>query len=305
MEGRHGDFVLYESGAIGSLFIVQQSGRGELVVQQIDAPLPVWSKFKGTQELSKWIFSGAPDHTQWLVYEFDPHQQKLVETYSLTRRYWIEPFEVGLLERLFYRNGMPHVQERELKKIGPRSPQNGMDRRKVWVPPTLFWEEGSSLLSRNEMEVRRFDTQGTALDGYQVDIYYQKRWDDFLLPCWIEIGGTGAAGSRMAGKWMGRALLFPTKEVPKRMPLFLDGKWKKGDFFEVTLELPSYWKEWSLLLYPSNGTGPLCFPCKEEKKGRLTFDLSSFEPMESQKPYTARLACQRPAPYSFEIPCGI
>ena len=127
-------------------------------------------------------------------------------------------------------------------------------------------------------------------------IYYQSRWDDYPFPCWIEVSDTGVSGSRLSGKWMGRDFSPRLREVPKRHPHLQKVVLSASGQLQFFLISPSYWEGWSLLLQ-SEGKEAIYIPCTGNSGSGLVADLGQLSGH-----YTARLFCQKPTPYSLEVP---
>lgn len=257
LRGAPGDYSVTKQGSHLSLLLLRSLKNDVALFEEITVPYDQGKKITSWKE---WVQSYAPSHTSWITYEIDLKENTLLESYSFSKKGWIQITENHFLTSLLGLNFTPCTEE-EKKRIGPPPPPGEVDHRSLWVPPKIV---ESKKISTPKFDVynSRWPDDNTELALCKIEIYLDP---SFPFPYWIDIYSPHY-NMRVHTIDSGKGLISPQREIPRRDFSFITPLEERGLFYEITLASPPYYKNFKLFAIDLTGPAREIIPLEATQK---------------------------------------
>lgn len=208
-----GDFVVTAQGKSFTLLHIYSRTPELLTIEEITVPN---NRLAAGLSWRDWVSQGAPGSTSWLLYAINIATGKIEQSYSISKRGWIDLSQQGesFLPILLNLPFVP-VPEKERKRVGTPPDTGSPDWRKAWQPKMV--------VDRREIPNVKFEAwrthwpkDGSELSGRTIEIYLpqeeSQRYPSYF-PYWLQIkGAVGKANVRIIDS--GSKLLSPAPPIP-------------------------------------------------------------------------------------------
>jgi hypothetical protein len=211
-----GDYIVTAIDNNYTVLIVKEKFDHQMSIEEISIPaarlLNPRFRWAGWR---KWVESGSPGNTSWVMYTIHLPSGKMREYYSYTQNTWIDMATVDNFLTKLLTLRMVRVPSKDLKRVGPPPFAGAEDKRKYWYPTMTY--EGEILYNvAFEAWRTRWPRDCSEVSGKTITIYVpeeDKRYPSYF-PYWLEIKGMlGKAKIRMIDS--GREL-YSTRNPPQR-----------------------------------------------------------------------------------------
>lgn len=234
-----GTYVVTSQNQTTTLLHLHTKNGNQLLFEEISIP----SHQTQGIEWKKWPLRGAPGHTSWILYELDLDQNRITESYSLSRKSWVPTDEMEAFLIPLINLNLDFLSEELRMQKGPTQTPGKIDR-KPWGPPQVIHGEQ---VKDPEYDVYTtcWPYDNTDLAGKPLVLYFNKGKTNFPFPYWIQ-GREGAIKFKIRAVDSGTNMISLTTTIPRRPPVFIDSVKRQNGCVSLTLNIPTYYKHFSL-----------------------------------------------------------
>ncbi|NGX41115.1 MAG: hypothetical protein KR126chlam4_00951 [Candidatus Anoxychlamydiales bacterium] len=273
-EAKKGDFVVFEYNKLYSSLSVFEidTENNRVILEEIIIPKDSFDKKLSFRD---WIEKKANESTSWTMYEIDLSENKIIDTYSVSRNCFIDlKNQISITAKLLDLE-LNKLLDRDRKKIGPPPSVGEVDRRAFWQP--MKYIDGKRI-KRAKFNVYRsiWPDDSSELSLKRFDIYFDK---NFVFPYFIEVNN-GHMSYMIKGVDSGKNLKSSISFFPKRAAEITDLK-KKDDNLTIFVKNANQYKNFSLYAIDTSRKDKMIHPLEfeMEKEKDLVFlnvDLKIF-----------------------------
>lgn len=187
-EAKAGDYIVTAQGRLYTLLHVYSKEGNKLILEEINVP-------QSNIDLNnfswrKWVESGAPGNSSWVMYQVNLSDGTMSQPYSFSaNRFYLIPESDNFLTQLLNLK-MTLVPANERKKAGAPPDNGAPDWRPLWQPPLIF--EGRTIQNAffNAFKAR-WPRDNSELSGKVIVAYLPDSQQQVpsYFPYWLEVSG--------------------------------------------------------------------------------------------------------------------
>ncbi|NGX43977.1 MAG: hypothetical protein K1060chlam3_00135 [Candidatus Anoxychlamydiales bacterium] len=256
-EAKKGDFVIFEYNKLYSSLSVFEidTENNRVILEEITIPKESFDKKISFRD---WMEKKAKASTSWTMYEIDLDENKIIDTYSVSRNCFIDlKDQISITVKLLDLE-LKKLLDRDRKKIGPPPSSGEMDRRAFWQP--MKYIDGKRL-KRAKFDVYRsfWPEDSSELSLKRFDIYFD---ETFVFPYFIEVNN-GHMSYMIKGVDSGKDLKSAISFFPKRAAEITDMK-KQADILTIFVKNASHFKSFNLYAIDTSREDKVIHPLEFE-----------------------------------------
>lgn len=188
-KAQRGDYLVTAQHKNYTVLLIRSKDADNLSIDEIT--LPMGRKSLGKDfSWRKWVESGAPGNTCWVMYTIHLPSGSLKHAFSFTKNQWFTiPKSQDFLSTLL-NLPLKLIPERERKKVGPPPASDSTDRRSIWQPQMFVEGQQIKGVAFNAFRTR-WPKDGSELSGRIIEVYLPKDSDRYPahFPYWLQING--------------------------------------------------------------------------------------------------------------------
>lgn len=184
-----GDFIVVAQDKSYALLHINSRLQNKIVVEEIAITAERFAKLK--MGWKRWVESGAPGSSNWVMYIIDLNSGNISDYYSVMRKNWCAVSQSDIfLSKLLTLRFLP-VDTAERKRVGPPPPSDTpFDRRPLWQPKMIF--EGEEIAGvKFDLWRTVWPKDNSQLSGKQIEVFIPQENGRFpsYFPYWLQISG--------------------------------------------------------------------------------------------------------------------
>jgi hypothetical protein len=201
LKSQNGDYAVYEKNNHFSVILIKNINKKELLLEEI-------STDKKQHNWKEWVQKGALNSTSWTICSIDVVSGKIIESYSFSKRAWLNMSNEENLFLKLLNIEMKPLKKNLWRKIGP-PPTGDLDTRPTWYP-TLYMDGIITLNVSWEVYETIWPNDNTEFSNKTLNFYFVK--DLLYLPIWLQITTSYGMGILKAVD-CGHNMISPQKEI--------------------------------------------------------------------------------------------
>lgn len=184
MNARSGDYIVTEQAKTYSLLLIRLLTGSTLTLEEISIPEDKIDLKKTTWR--EWVKKRAPGNTSWIIYTIDLDKNKLINSYSYSKKGWLYIDESEYFFAKLLTLPLQRTPEDQKRRIGPPPLSGEVDNRSAWFPP-MFYEGKKVENAVFDTRYTKWPEDDSRLSGSIIDLYFDARNNLFPFPFWIEV----------------------------------------------------------------------------------------------------------------------
>ncbi|MBN4066690.1 hypothetical protein JYU14_01235 [Simkania negevensis] len=162
-----GDYVIIQQGETLTLLHIQNKTDNSILFEEVSAPAALLP-LPRTQQWESWLWSNAPGHTSWSLFEITLANTTAVKHYSFSRGTWLHAEEGSSFLSTLLSIPFEKIPPSQRRKTGSSTGVQS-ESSPIWQPPVYFqgerkeniyldawrgtWPKDSSPLSKKQIEI--------------------------------------------------------------------------------------------------------------------------------------------------------
>lgn len=184
-----GDFLVTAQNKNYSVLLIRNKDADTISIDEITLPMSRKPNDKNFT-WKKWLESGSPNNTCWVMYTIHLPSGSIKNTFSFTKNQWVSiPQSQNFLTTLLNLQLKP-IPESDRKKVGPPPASDSPDRRSVWQPPMIVDGQPIKGVVFDAWRTH-WPKDQTELSGRTIEVYLPKDSQRYpaYFPYWLQING--------------------------------------------------------------------------------------------------------------------
>ena len=207
-----GDYIVTAIDNTYTALIIKEKSNEKMSIEEITIPLGRIQNNQNTwMGWRKWVESGAPGNTSWVMYTVNSSTGQMTDYFSFTKNARCNVSSIDHFLSKLLTLKLKRLPKKDTKRVGPPPPKGSKDARRSWTPQMIY--EGKVITDVNfEAWRTEWPQDGGELSGKVITVYVpndDNRYPSYF-PYWLEIQGMiGKAKVRIIDS--GRNLNSPQK----------------------------------------------------------------------------------------------
>lgn len=249
-QAKAGDYLVIKRNSTLTLMHIFDLKNDSVSIEELIIPEYKFSPLKLSWK--EWLKNGAPRHSSWIGYEINIRNGMITELYSFNKQAHLQIHQMDSFISTLLKLPFAIVPEENRKKIGPPPSHGKIDTRNLWQPSLIFEGEAIHEVAFDAYQAY-WPQDNSELSGKQIEIFLPSTDGPFpsYLPYWLHIDDY-LINARFRIIDSGTDLESPQKAIPHRPPVINSYFYTEAGDFQILLELPAFYQEFSLLAVKEN-----------------------------------------------------
>jgi len=172
-----------------TVLVIRSKDSSKLSIDEITLPMALKHNDKNFS-WRKWVETGAPGNTCWLMYTISLPSGSIQNTFSFTRNEWVTIPQTQNFLSVLLNLHLKQIPQSERKRVGPPPSSDSTDRRPIWQPQMLV--DGVPLKGVVfDAWKTRWPKDDSELSDRVIEVYVPRDSERYptYFPYWLQING--------------------------------------------------------------------------------------------------------------------